>query len=704
MRKALILAGATLALAAILLLLWPQARLSTSGLVPPPGRYHVRILRDTWGVPHIFGRTDADVAYGLAYAHAEDDFATIQGALLAARGRLASVYGRKAAPNDYMVGLLRMWDVVEAGYTTLRPETRAICGAYADGINHYAALHPREALAPLYPVRGQDIIAGFVHKMPLFFGLDRVLKELFEGGRSQGTGSAGSNTFAVAPRRSADGATRLAINSHQPWEGPVAWYEVHLKSEEGWEVTGGVFPGSPVVLHGHNRHLGWAHTVNRPDLVDVYALELNPEDPNQYRLDGVWRQLEVRKVPIKVRLLGPLSWTFHRETLWSVHGPVVRGPRGTFAIRYAGFGDVRHVEQWHRMNKARSLDEWLAAMRIHSLPMFNCGYADREGNILYVYNALLPLRRLGHDWSGILPGNTSETIWSAYLPFDDLPRVLNPPSGFIQNCNSSPFETTAGEGNPEAGAYSPVLGIDTGMTNRALRLLELLGSDESITGEEFAAYKFDVAYSRRSTLARRLDEIQSLALPEDPLLRDAQALLKTWDLKTDPENRAAALALLTIRPKDDGGCEGGSPSEVLQRLKEEAAELKRAHGRLDVAWQEVNRLRRGRLELGLGGGPDVLHAVYGRKDGPGRLVGVAGDSYLLLVEWDRLGRVSSRSIHQYGSATKDAASPHFADQAPLFVKRRLKPVWLDEADIRAHLQREYLPGEEGRLDAARASR
>ena len=295
------------------------------------------------------------------------------------------------------------------------------------------------------------------------------------------------------------------------------------------------------------------------------------------------------------------------------------------------------------------------------------------------------------------PGNTSQTLWSGSLPFDELPRVLNPPSGFIQNCNSSPFETTSGPGNPDAGTYPSRLGIETRMTNRALRALELLGADDSITREEFEACKFDVSYSRRSPLAVRLAEIQALPPSDDPLVREAQDVLGRWNLSADPQNAAAALALLTIRPQDDGSVDGPRGKgvfwnqELLRRIGDAAKDLRRAHGRLDVPWAEVNRLRRGNVNLGLGGAPDVLHAVYGRPDGAGRLRGVAGDSYVLLVEWDRDGRVSSRSIHQYGSATKDAGSPHFADQAPLFAQCKLKPVWFEEAEVRAHLEREYSP-------------
>ena len=230
-------------IAAIIFL--PRPRPDLSDLRDLGAQYDVRILRDTWGVPHVFGQTDADAAFGLAYAHAEDDFATIQQIGLAARGKLAAVYGPDAAPNDYMVQLLRIWDVVEAQYETdLTPETRAVLQGYADGLNYYAALHPDEVLPGLFPVAGIDLAAASVHRSPLFFGLDGVLGDLFGetrpetvsprpsagangprfvwGGSWGEGGLYGSNVFAAGPALTAGGQTFLAVNSHQPWEGPVA--------------------------------------------------------------------------------------------------------------------------------------------------------------------------------------------------------------------------------------------------------------------------------------------------------------------------------------------------------------------------------------------------------------------------------------------------------------------------------------------------
>jgi penicillin amidase/acyl-homoserine-lactone acylase len=369
---------------------------------------------------------------------------------------------------------------------------------------------------------------------------------------------------------------------------------------------------------------------------------------------------------------------------------VVRRKDGTYAIRYAGMGEVGQLDQTYRMNRARDFDEWLAAMKRSGIAMFNTAYADREGNIYYVYNAKLPLRAPGYDWSGVVPGNTSETLWSAYLPYERLPQVLNPPSGFVQNCNSSPFRTTVGPGNPEAGDFDPNLGIETRMTNRALRALELLGADESITAEEFDTYKFDMAYSRESDVARWVREISGAPPPADPLAREAQSLLAAWDLGTEPSNRGAALGVLTLQPYSDARRSGREPPALLDLLADASRLLARHHGRLDPPWSAVNRLRRGDLDLALGGAPDVLHAVYGRRDGDGRLVGRAGDSYVLLVTFGPEG-VRSRSIHQFGSATLDERSPHYADQAVLFAKRMLKPVWIEERDIRANLEREYRP-------------
>lgn len=674
--------------------------------------YRVEILRDAWGVPHVYGERDADVAFGVAYAQSEDDFSTLQEVLLATRGRLARVKGPDAAPVDYLVAFLGFWEAVEAGYDQLPASTRALAEAYAAGANLYAARHPDELLAGVFPVTGRDIVAGFALKTPLFYGLDKAVKllfsdrrpeealargwqpegELLAGWRAAGV-PFGSNAIAVAPGRSSDGATRLVVNSHQPYTGPVAWYEVRLHSEEGLDVAGGVFPGSPVILHGHNRHLGWASTVNRPDLVDLYRLELHPEDPDRYRFDGDWRRLERETVEIPVRLPLGIVWTFEREVLRSVHGPVVRGEHGAYALRYPLQDEIGHLTQLHRMSRARNLDEWMDAMRLRAMPSINYVYADRDGHVAYLYNAALPRRSPGYDWGGVLPGDTSETLWTELLPFERLPRVLDPPSGFVINSNHTPWRATLGPGNPDPASLPPEVGIETRMTNRALRALELLGADESIGPRELRRIKYDKRYSRESGIWRTVQELLARDFSDEPRLARAQEVLARWGGGTRMTDSAAALAVLTTAPAVRAREEGTPPPDPVESFREAVALLEEHHGRLDPPWRAVNRLRRGAVDLPLGGAPDVLRAVYGEPDGDGRLMAKAGDTFVMFATWDRDGALRSESIHQFGSATLDEGSRHYADQAPVFAAEETKRVLLDRETLERRATRRYRPAE-----------
>jgi len=676
--------------------------------IPPEGKYDVRILRDTWGVPHIFGKTDADVAYGLAYANCEDDWTNLEDAVLVTRSRLASARGKDWAKFDYIVQFFRIREFVDEKYEKeLSPELRTLLEAYADGVNHYAALHRKKVPYMPLPVTGKDIVAGSALKSPFFYGLQDDLETLF--GKSEGASIGkkgldiaaalsenpftnglpiGSNAWGVSPARSADGATRININSHMPWEGPVTFFEAHLHSEEGWNMTGGTFPGGPMIFLGHDENKGWSHTINRPDLADIYELEINPDNKNQYKFDGEWRDLEQGVARIKVRLWGPIAWTFKEEMLWSVYGPTVRRDDGkVYSIRFAGLGEVGQLEQWYRMNKARNLEEFLDAMRMVKLTSLNTLYADKDGNLFYMYNGQFPVRAEGYDWKGILPGNTSKTLWTEKVPFEKLPQVLHPASGFVQTCNSSPFYATDGEGNPRAEDFPEWMGIETHQTNRCRRALELYGPDPSITAEEFRAYKFDKTYSTESSIVKFLDKLFALDEPQDPVLQEGLKLLKGWNRTTTKDNTAASLAILCSENKNN--------DDPMATLRKATGILMKHYGKLDISWSEMTRLRRGVTDLGLGGAPDCLRAVDVVLEDDGHFVGVNGDCYILLAEWDKDGNVKSESIHQYGTGTTDTKSPHYADQAPLFVDEKTKPTLLTEEAVRANLKKEYRPGESG---------
>lgn len=666
----------------------------------------VRIVRDTYGVPHIHGETDADAAFGLAYANAEDDFPMIQGVLAASTGRLGLlVLSKEALANDYYVGLVRVREQVAEGYERLSPDYRAVIEAYARGLNLYAYRHPDEADGRLYPMSGRDIAAGFAHKIPLMFDLNKVLGELNDGPpRHAGerlktalsdhdretSGLPGSNAHAVSAKRAPDGVTRLNVNSHQPWEGPVAWYEAQVTSDEGWNMTGGLFPGAPFVIHGHNDHLGWAHTVNSPDLVDVYELELDPKAPDHYLLDGQSVALEEKAAPIPIDT-GFFVFTAHEPVYWSEHGLVLKTKQGAWAIRYAGMGRaLKTGEQWFRMNKAKTFDEWKAAMRSAVVPMFNTVYADAR-HIAYFYNALLPIRAPGRDWQAILPGNERALIWKDYLAFDELPHIEDPPSGFVQNCNGTPFRATTGDANPKPEAFSSTFGIETNVNNRSARSLALLGTDAPVNREDFLRFKWDRTYAEDSEIMREVVKPLVELATEDPQEKAALALLKTWDGVVGEDRVPATLAILTwrrVNPAHAGG--SAAPTDVKTAFRETVKWLVLHFGRVEVPWGEVHRLRRGSVDLPLGGGPDVLNGINAR-DTEDRLVGRQGDSLVVIVDFAP-GRTTSESIHQYGSSNRPS-SPHYADQAPMAVKRTLKPTWRTPEEQAAHAERSYHPGE-----------
>jgi acyl-homoserine-lactone acylase len=678
----------------------------------------VRIARDNFGVPHIFGKTDADVAYGVAYAHAEDDFSTLQEVLAMTRGRAGAMLGEDGAKVDYAAALLDIRATTRRDWPRLPDDVKKLFTAYAAGLNHYADKHPDEVrLAGLFPVTGEDVVAGFVLRSPFFFGLDSVLGSLTEGteiGREGGPAldksgklvpreltpvgtdpaDNGSNAMAVAPARSTDGATRLVSNSHQPWTGGVAWYELVVHSDEGWDFAGANFPGSPYPFLGHNKYLGWTNTVNRPDLIDVYKLVLDDSGEN-YRFDGAWRPLAEQRIWLKVKF-GPFVLPVP-STIWrSVHGPVVKNEKGAFAIRYAGIDQANMVTQYYRLNKAKSFAEWRAAMAGQGVPATNFIYADAKGNIGLFYNAMFPDRPAGFNWRGVLPGDTSADLWTKTLPFDRVPALVNPRSGYVMNANNPPW-VAAGPGDElDAAAFSPLLGIEDDMTNRAVRLIELFEASGQIDEARLKAIKYDTAYSRRGYAKAWMDRLLALDTKDDPALARAQELLRAWDWTLDGRGKGDALALMMLRPANGRHYQRRAAPDPRTVLKETVAHLHEHFNGLDPKLGTVLRLRHGeganRVDLPLDGGNDTVRASTLWDEEPdGRLKVRHGDSFIMFVTWDRNGRVRSESIQPFGAATTRPDSPHYNDQAPLFVAHKLKPVLFDPAALKASGARFYRP-------------
>ena len=680
-------------------------------------QYDVVIERDYLGVPHIIGKRDIDTAFGFAYAQAEDNWQIIHDSIPFYRGTNAAINGKDAATIDFLIHWLGIWDDLDAGYETqLKPETRAYIEAFADGVNYYAALHPQQSDARLFPIDGKDIVAGYMLRHLLFYGFDAPVIELFEEQRQHPISSkdtqsqqanrqshgvtigglpVGSNAIAVSPHNSTDGATRLAINSHQPTTGPVAWYEAHIQSDEGLNIMGGLFPSSVTIGVGFNQHLGWGATVNKPDLVDIYALEIDPDNPNRYKLDGDWKLLESRDIQVEVKLFGFLPWTITEQGLKSEHGPVLRTDHGTYAIRYAGMGEMRQVEQWLAMNKAQSLDDWLDAMRMQAFASFNFVYADKLGNTLFVHNSLTPKRVSGYNWQHYLPGDDSSLIWDQYMPFDQLPQVINPASGYIHSANQSPFYVSAPNDNPDPQQYRIEDGFPTRMTNRADRGLELFAQLGTISEQEFFDIKHDKRFSTKSRAIAFLNQALQIDLTDkEQKYQDAQQIIANWDRNTTVENRGAALCTCIIGAEWLAEQKGKPAPAIADELYRCTDLLMAKVGRLDPEWGDISRHIRGDLNLPVGGGPDTLRAIYGlgmEKDG--YLTNVAGDGLYYMLSWDANGLQKVRGTHQFGSATLDETSAHYADQAEDYVNEVLHDPLYDPQLRASKIARRYRPGE-----------
>lgn len=674
--------------------------------------YDVEIIRDNWGVPHIYGARDSDVAFGLAYAHSEDDYETIQEKVAATRGVLARYKGGDAAPTDYIVALFDTWNIVNNGYESDVPaDVKAIADGYAAGMNLYAAEHPKETWAGLAPFTSEDVIAGFVFRTPFFYGLDGTLLELFgderqaqialdpSGGRKawhvvpKGAPERGSNAVAVAPERSGDGVTRLLINSHQPFTGPVAWWEAHLVSEEGLDITGSLFPGTPLILHGFNRNLGWANTVSAQDLADVYRLTVNPDDDGQYRLDGEWVDFEVEETVIRVKLWGPFAFKAKRPVLRSVHGPVIQADHGTYALRYAGMGEIRQMEQYYRLNRSGDFAEFMAAMAMNALPSINYIYADDTGRVGFIHNGQYPNRDDAWDWSADMPGDRSDLIWDGYRPFEQAPMLIDPESGLVFDANNTPFSATDGGDNLDPDDFPQSMGLQTNETNRSLRLIELSPTFPELGREALLTLKFDTSFAKGSQADTVVKAVLARDWTDDEALSTAAEHLAAWEYETTARSRHAALGVMTVIHEITARFTGLPAPEPQNAFQQAVDYLTTHYGRIDPEWGDVNRIVRGDVNLPLDGAPDTLRAIYPaeiRDDG--QLHASAGDTWIALVEWDEDGEVSADVIHQFGAATVDASSPHYADQAPLFAAKQWRQALLDRSDVEANATCRYRPG------------
>lgn len=675
---------------------------SQSGF-PAIDPFRVEIIRDSFGVPHIYADTDAEVAYGLAWAHAEDDFPSIFQNLMLSRARLGELLGVEGAKMDFFAHFTGARKVVRERFSRdISPQYARVMQGYVEGLNAFARTHPKEVmLKDVLPFTTEDLETAFAITFCAMSGAPFALQAVLEDKPFRSSISWGSNGFAVGPQRSDNGETFLVNDPHWLTDGPLTFYEVHLESGEGWQITGGCYPGTPMPVNAVNRHLGWNLPFNFPDLIDIYSLTLNPDNKNQYQWEGEWLDFEVERVPLKVKT-GVGKLTVKKEILWCKYGPAVRTRQGVFAFRLYPMDILGAGEQLYRMGKARDFKEFEAALQLQRMPLFNIVYADADGNICYLYNAKVPQRDPAQDWNAVMPGNGPANHWTAYLPLSALPQVRNPQCGYVYNTNSSPYQCTCAEECPNAPA-NPTQEKDffDPENDRSIRFRELMEGRGKISYTDLKAIKFDLRYPAKGGAIRQTwSRVLRLNPKAYPDLKEVLEMLARASLQGDKPNRNTALFTFAMyhliahqKPDMLAFLEHGLtvPDETLvDALRHAQKVFRKRYGRIDPMLEEVQFLVRGDKKIGVMGLPQNLNSTECDITQEGELRVKRNSSFLQMVRFPQDGLPVIESIVPYGSSNRPG-SPHYADQMEMHSKQQFKRFEWNRDVLLRQAERVYHP-------------
>ena len=650
----------------------------------------VIIARDTFGIPHIFADTDSEVAYGLAWAHCEDDFEHIQLMMIRAQARVGELNGKDGAISDYFVRFIKAKEIAEQKYEAdLSNDYKKIIQAYADGLNSYAEKHPSEIkLKHIFPVTPQNIITGYIVILTSMVGTPTALKYILDGKPDEYifNAGAGSNGIAMNHRITTDSSTYLLINPHVPLEGSASWYEAHLCSGQGLNIYGALIPGMIFPAMGCNEHLGWAITFNWPDYVDIFKMEMNPGNKNQYKFDGEWYDFEVRKIPLKVKTkFGQI--TVKKEALWCIYGPAYRTVNGVYALRYNTMFNVKAAEQWYKMGKANQYADFYKTMEMQGIPLFNFVMADDKNNIFYLFNAALPIRNSDFDWQKTVPGNTSKTFWNTFYSLSQLPQKYNPKCGYIYNTNNTPFHCTAAAENLNELSFNKQSAFSWNrVNNRELRFNELMKDRTSVSFADFKKIKYDCAYpTKQGGIYKTFKPIYDLKESDYPDIADAISKLKKWDFTGYADNREAALVAFTIdflfKKKNAAyneleiGIEY-STDLLVEAIRYAKKQLLVYHKSIDVAFGDVQRLMREDKSYPVYGFPECLKSMASNITKEGFLRAQNGDSFIMFAKFSKNGN-SYETVVPYGESRRKG-SPHLTDQMEMYSQQKTKPIMLDK--------------------------
>ncbi|MDJ0908738.1 MAG: acylase [Woeseiaceae bacterium] len=686
----------------------------------------VEIIRDDYGVPHIYGETDADAVFGMLYAQAEDDFPRIERNYIWATGRLAEVEGEAAIYSDVRARLYMTVDEAKAEYEAAPDWLKELCDAFADGLNYYLATHPEvepalltrfEPWMPMFFFEGS--IGGDIEKVKLdgiaeFYG-QQMGAELVEPVSAYPEVANASNGFAISGELTESGNAMLLINPH------TSFYfrgEVHVVSEEGLNAYGAVTWGQFFVYQGFNEDTGWMHTSTYVDFIDEFVQDVSDADGELvYRYGEEMRPVESFDVTLKYRDgdgFGERTFTLYRTH----HGPITHEIDGNWVATRINWEPATALTQSYTRTKQSNYEEFREMMNLRSNSSNNTVFADSSGNIAYFHGNFVPRRDPQFDYSQPVDGSDPATDWQGLHTVDETVTVVNPPNGWIQNANSTPF-TAAAEFSPKREDY-PVYMAPDDENFRGIHAVQVLTGIEDLTLEGLMEIAHDPYLPGFEKLIPGLVESAAQFDMIDPELAEAIAILDAWDLRVSGDSVAMTLAHFYARMflEQDSAPDGLSfmerinyygtespPDEQVSIFADTLAMLEADFGTWRLPWSEVNRFQRltGDIDLEFDDnqpsiGVDLANSDWGaladfgsrRQEGTKKLYGVNGNSFAAVVEFG--DRLRARTV-LVGGQSNDPSSPHFTDQVELYTSHEWKEIAFYREDVEARAVETYRPGE-----------
>lgn len=701
---------------------------------------NVTIIRDNYGIPHIYGKTNADAVFGLLYAQCEDDFKRVEMNYVEKLGRMAEVKGEAELYNDLLIRMIIDSADAIKDYNNAPPWLKKLCDAFADGVNFYlyknSGAHPAllDHFEPWYPLLWTDGSIGAISTADISV---TELKNFYSGSNDPVANNenkeeavTGSNGFAFAPSVTQSHHSILYINPH------VTFYfrpEVHVVSDEGLNAYGAVTWGQFFVYQGFNEHCGWMHTSSYTDVSDSYIEKISKKNKQlYYQYNDSEKPLQERKISLHYKK-GDSIITKNITALYTGHGPIMAKRDGQFISLKSNNRDMKSLIQSWQRTKAKSFAEYKKAMDLLANTSNNTVYADAEGNIAYWHGNFIPKRNASYDWSKPVDGTTSKTEWEGLHTVNESVHIYNPPNGWIENCNSTPF-TVAGKYSPMKKDYPSYMAPD-GQNFRAINALRILPKEKSYTINKVIAKGYDTYLAAFEVLVPALIKSFNKIPNDDSLhsqLTEPINILKNWDYRCGENSVATTLAVYwgerllpgifrtkVVDDEEDDQvtktklfAQNAMPQDLLQPLLAVIKDLQNKFGDWKIEWGKVNRFQRisGDIEnhlsddsasipVGFASSTWGMIPSYTSHAFPGtnKRYGINGNSFICAVEFvgkDSFGgkKIKAKSLLAGGESGHEG-SKHFFDQGLMYSKGKFKDVLFYKEDVLKHVERSYHPGE-----------